>query len=370
MEFCNEVCLLKYQKVVGSHCSTCRSEVADTIIGKYCVRFGTELKQFCSTSCLEKSKKDIKICPYCQEDLSKSQCIDKFCSKQCMNKSRNITPEKKETECAVCHQKKTVEVEFRHGDKMTYFCGDPCFVAYKFVNNVVPGQCEICGIYIDKHILAENSIYYNGVHYLCSKKCHSIFIVSNRKIVLCFWCKVKKYNFDMVEQKGQDGQVIAMCSVNCLKIFQVSIKSVTSRKHNCDNCKKYLKAMYHLTLSDGSTKHFCCYLCLLTYQSNQPVPILPNLSNKKGARKDDLAIKMPVITHVQSLANTAENTNQVNGDSSEVEKKIRQLVFVKPQELPPQKNIATMCKPNAIAKSTSTQFSEEDKGIKHLFLST
>lgn len=157
----------------------------------------------------------------------------------------------------------------------------------------------------------------------------------------------------MVEQKGQDGQIISMCSVNCLKVFQMSTKSANNRKHNCDNCRKYLKAMYHLTMSDNSQRHFCSYLCLLTYQSKQPPPQINTSGYRRGARREDIAVKMPIITQVQSLANS--NSATTNGNVTEIEKKIRQLVFVKPQPLAAQKNIATMVKPNSRSKGTLTE---------------
>lgn len=55
----------------------------------------------------------------------------------------------------------------------------------------------------------------------CSKTCLNIFIITNRKIVPCNWCKVKKYNFDMIKKELKTGQVMMMCSLNCLTLYQV-----------------------------------------------------------------------------------------------------------------------------------------------------
>lgn len=40
-------------------------------LGKYCVRFGYDMKQFCSAHCLEDFKKGLKVCSYCQKDISR-----------------------------------------------------------------------------------------------------------------------------------------------------------------------------------------------------------------------------------------------------------------------------------------------------------
>jgi hypothetical protein len=36
--------------------------VAAASMGKYCVRFGSDIKQFCSNPCLEDYKKGLKVC--------------------------------------------------------------------------------------------------------------------------------------------------------------------------------------------------------------------------------------------------------------------------------------------------------------------
>jgi len=38
-------------------------------MGKYCVRFGSDIYQFCSNSCLERYKNNIQVCCYCQKNL-------------------------------------------------------------------------------------------------------------------------------------------------------------------------------------------------------------------------------------------------------------------------------------------------------------
>ena len=53
-----------------SHCSSCKKDVQTTSLGKYCVRFGSDIKQFCSIVCLDDYMNGLKVCSYCQKDIS------------------------------------------------------------------------------------------------------------------------------------------------------------------------------------------------------------------------------------------------------------------------------------------------------------
>lgn len=148
--------LAKYQKRIGSNCANCQSEVRSNCLGKYCVRFGYDIRQFCSSLCLEEYKKGLKVCSYCQKDMSgggdgflapvgdKGQFKD-FCTQQCMEKydimsnNREQPVIKPGSLCSVCLNEKPITIEFEHDKKMNLFCGEPCFVAFKFVNNITPG---------------------------------------------------------------------------------------------------------------------------------------------------------------------------------------------------------------------------------------
>lgn len=156
MDFCNEVCLGRYQNKIGARCANCKNLVTHTSLGKYCVRFGYDIRQFCNSGCLEEFKKGLKICCYCQRDISvghqgflapvgdKGQFKD-FCTQQCMEKfdqmSKSPLPQPVWAKCAVCSLEKgtTIEVEVSE-DIVQRLCSDPCFAAFKFVNNIFPGK--------------------------------------------------------------------------------------------------------------------------------------------------------------------------------------------------------------------------------------
>ncbi|CAG9567896.1 unnamed protein product [Danaus chrysippus] len=420
MDFCNETCLGRYQNKFGSKCTNCKALVQHTSLGKYCVRFGYNIRQFCNSACLEDFKKGLKICCYCQKDISdgsqgflapvgdKGQFKD-FCSQLCMEKfdkmSKNPVPRPVWAKCAVCSLEKatTIEVEVAP-DESQRLCSDPCFAAFKFVNNIFPDQCRWCKIYFERKISKFFTIYEgSSPQCFCSKSCMNIYISNSRHIVPCNWCKVKKYNFDMIKRVQPNGQDIMMCSVNCLNLYQVSINAVSSRRTKCDLCKNSALAQYHLTMSDATVRNFCTYQCVMTFQgqySKQPAPVMsgesidqqkavptgaPRRTYNANTHKNNRTMKgqnrtgsgMPVISNVQSLAappplvptNARSKTKRVTPEENAAEPaipqpprpptppppppKIYNHVIVK--TLPPQEvaNKATMSKPMMVSKGVS-----------------
>ena len=119
MEFCNEECLGKFQTKYGSYCRNCNGSVQAVSLGKYCVRFGYDVRQFCCSICLEEFKKGLKVCTYCQKDISagtegflapvgdKGQFKD-FCTQDCMEKYSRMSstepPLVEKKACSVCQE--------------------------------------------------------------------------------------------------------------------------------------------------------------------------------------------------------------------------------------------------------------------------
>ncbi|XP_049693783.2 zinc finger MYM-type protein 3 isoform X2 [Helicoverpa armigera] len=344
MDFCDGMCLGRYQNKIGARCANCKNAVQHTSLGKYCVRFGFDIRQFCNWACLEEFKKGLKICCYCQRDISvghqgflapvgdKGQFKD-FCSQACMEKfdqmSKNPIPQPVWAKCAVCSLEKATAIEVEVSeDASQRLCSDPCFAAFKFVNNIFPDQCRWCKKYFERKQSKCFTIYEGAnAHCFCSKSCMNVYISNSRHIVPCNWCKVKKYNFDMIRKVQPNGQAIMMCSLNCLNLYQVSVNAVSSRRTKCDMCKRSSLAQYHLTMSDATVRNFCSYQCVMTFQgqySKHAPPLLPgeSIDQQKavptgaprrtypGAAKNNAAAKgqqqraggMPVISSVQSLA--------------------------------------------------------------------
>eukprot|EP00106_Octopus_bimaculoides_P020552 XP_014787994.1 PREDICTED: zinc finger MYM-type protein 4-like [Octopus bimaculoides] len=98
LDFCGEECLGKFQSSLGGTCSFCGSQVPPSAKAKYCLKLGTEIKQFCGTQCHAQFKKRLKVCCYCQKDLTNvsdsfmapvgwEQGVFKdFCSPSCLQK--------------------------------------------------------------------------------------------------------------------------------------------------------------------------------------------------------------------------------------------------------------------------------------------
>ncbi|KAJ2954686.1 hypothetical protein O0L34_g2983 [Tuta absoluta] len=378
MDFCNEVCLGRYQNKIGARCANCKNNVQHTSLGKYCVRFGYDIRQFCNSGCLEEFKKGLKICCYCQRDISaghegflapvgdKGQFKD-FCSQACMEKfdqmSKNPIPQPVWAKCAVCSLEKatTIEVEVTE-NSLQRLCSDPCFAAFKFVNNVFPDQCRWCKKYFERR-QNKNFTIYDGSNpqCFCSKSCMNVFISNSRHIVPCNWCKVKKYNFDMIRRTQANAQVIMMCSLNCLNLYQVSVNAVSSRRTKCDMCKRSSLAQYHLTMSDATVRNFCTYQCVMSFQGQYSKPPLmpgeanidqqkavptgaprrtyPNISKTNALQQKaqpgqrTTSSGLPVISNVQSLAAPPPLMPAVTRGKSK--RQIAQQIQAPPEPEPP-----------------------------------
>ncbi|XP_029160889.1 zinc finger MYM-type protein 2 isoform X2 [Nylanderia fulva] len=406
MEFCNEECLGKFQRKYGSYCKNCNGTVQAVSLGKYCVRFGCDVRQFCCSTCLEEFKKGLKVCSYCQKDISfstdgflapvgeKGQFKD-FCTQDCMekysklNSSEPPTTEKKP--CSVCQEEKLVHCEVQiYNSTPVAICSEPCFAAFNFVKQVNPEQCSTCKKFFELPNKQHFIVFYdNEPHTFCNKTCLNIFIITNRKIVPCNWCKVKKYNFDMIKKELKTGQILMMCSLNCLTLYQVSINAVSAKRINCDFCKEYSLAHYHLTMSDATIRNFCSYNCVMNFQaqytkspitipsSDDPTPVptgvpkrttLSQKSASQTAQKpSDIQNKktMPVISSVTSLAsigngqaspNSQQNimpTSAISNQSAQIV--YNQQVITRPPTPVKVQNKTTQCKPLVHTKGVSVR---------------
>lgn len=345
LDFCNETCLGQYQNIIGAACTTCSNSVTLASLGKYCVRFGYEIKQFCRSACLDVYKKGLKVCSYCQKDMSgkedgemflvgdKGQYKD-FCTQFCMKKYDEISNNKKKSKieiCGVCSKLSPVAVEVTLDGSEYNFCTNPCFSAFKFVNNIISEQCQVCKIHFERKSNDSHTIYQDDDHKLfCTKICMNIYIMNNRKIVPCNWCRVKKYNFDMIKKSTQANQQLMLCSLNCLTLSEVSLNAISMKRSKCDHCDAVATPQYHLTMSDASIRNFCTYQCVMAFQSqfskapltfsaenqNSVVPTgLPKRVRKEPIVKINQKVQpkpqqqqqqsqVPIISNVTSLATT------------------------------------------------------------------
>lgn len=349
MQFCDEKCLAGYQGKMNK-CSTCKKLVNVGSLGKYCVRFGSDVKQFCSNVCLEDHKKGLKVCCYCQKNITKGDGFmapiggkgqfKDFCAQKCLQKYQELhgtkKVEKEIAKCAVCSKEKTVDVKLillpSHGknesekveeeehefkknecaqdanmafdlplespeksksevkeetpnkkeedkskvkeEKLTpkkevaeydeynglmvvKLCSQACLSAYKFTHSAREGcitePCDQCKTpfqrleeerenaeeWLKDYSKNVHVIFYKGMSKrFCSSACQNVYVMQNREIVPCMNCKVRKYNFDMIEKYRKPANLPLnapipststasyFCSTNCLKVATASQPSV------------------------------------------------------------------------------------------------------------------------------------------------
>lgn len=303
-DYCDEGCLSASQRSINADCAKCHHLVPENLLGKYCVRFGSTVTQFCKTTCLISYKKARKLCQYCQEDLKANDAAT-FCSKRCKEAANPNECEPKESgPCSVCRQVKEVELNVRGDEKMDSLCSERCLVAYKFVNKVELVKCVVCPTTFSPKP-GDASVYELGtVHSLCSRECQKIFLIINRKIVNCSMCLVKKYDFDMI--RFIDGETsTCVCSLTCLGVY---------------------------------------FECMYSQQSKLFEPNIPHL---------ELISKSQNYTYegrdLASLIDAAYNVGKVA---------VQMIVVTKPRYVPKQKNKAVMCRPRMLTKSIQHKVKE------------
>ncbi|KFB43748.1 AGAP001140-PA-like protein [Anopheles sinensis] len=310
MDFCGIKCLRVHQNRIGEFCIYCQQPVSVQSMGKYCVRFGFSVCQFCSATCLDNYKKKLISCSYCQKDVSSKGkryvarvgehgVFKDFCSQLCHKQYQsalNPTLKHKRHVCAVCNNEKVSKIIVHLEGRAHYFCSTPCFSAFKFVNNVNPDECGMCQDYFERKsseaytIFSQTGLTEEGVPF-CTQMCLNLYIISHRQIVACHWCKVKKYNFDMIQRAA--GKVL-LCSLHCLSLAEASVAAKTMQEIRCDHCMLVRTPQYHLTMSDASLRNFCTYQCVMSFQSqfNKP-PLTVHSADQEEADNAPVPTGLP-----------------------------------------------------------------------------
>ncbi|XP_036370533.1 zinc finger MYM-type protein 4 isoform X3 [Octopus sinensis] len=295
LDFCGEECLGKFQSSLGGTCSFCGSQVPPSAKAKYCLKLGTEIKQFCGTQCHAQFKKRLKVCCYCQKDLTNvsdsfmapvgwEQGVFKdFCSPSCLQKYEEknnkdveiigVEQSKKRLPCAVCGKVWLVKHEVKFEGKVHKMCSDPCLSAFQYANKLTMNTCDNCGVYCYNEGMQPQYIQFEGQQKrFCSFMCVNTFRALNKKVVSCAWCGSKKGNFDMIERVDANNKYQLFCSLNCLSLYRVNLQATSNQAVTCDHCRKFVPAQYHLTMSDASVRNFCSYNCVMAFQSQFSSP--------------------------------------------------------------------------------------------------
>lgn len=113
----------------------------------------------------------------------------------------------------------------------------------------------------------------------------NIYIIAKREIAPCQWCKVRKYNFDMIQKVSSTHGLMMLCSINCLSMCEVSMNAIAQKEQKCDQCNSVTTPQYHLTMSDASMRNFCTYQCVMSFQSQfsrTPLTLDGDLSDQRS----------------------------------------------------------------------------------------
>lgn len=329
-DFCNEKCINQYLNTIGQTCVKCQESVSLASLGKLCVRFGYDLRQFCCSKCLDEFKKTIKHCALCQCDLSKqddvilAQVGEKkvyrdFCNEKCLKdyeKIINLNKKQSIYLCSVCNHKKIVKIEMAIDGEIHRFCSNPCFSAFKFVNNVVPDQCDMCMQHFERKSSDAHTIYIGKeAKIFCAKTCKNIYIRKHREIWQCNWCKVSKYSFDMIQLNFGN---VKVCSLNCLTLFYASQNTLSQKRSKCAHCRILKQPQYHLTMSDSTTRQFCTYQCAIGFQgqfkniNDDVIPVGTAKRIKPAIATMAEKNNVPIISRVQSLSHSKRSREPYN----------------------------------------------------------
>lgn len=295
MDFCGEDCLGKFQGSLNAACTNCANMVTATAKGKFCLRYGNIVKQFCCNNCYTEFKRRQKLCECCQKDISKSVdafvapvgkegTFKDFCSQSCLQKyedktncdveivgveraQKSKTLPKGEFPCSVCKKHSTVKHEILLEGKTHQLCSDPCLSAFQYANKLTLSSCDNCGTYCYSDGAPQFIQFEGQQKRFCSFVCVNKFKSEKKKIVACAWCNSKKGNFDMIERVDANNKYQLFCSLNCLSLYRVNLQATSNQAVMCDHCRKFVPAQYHLTMSDASVRNFCSYQCVMAFQS-------------------------------------------------------------------------------------------------------
>lgn len=310
MDFCSSKCIENVLKSVGGFCVNCKSSVNDSALGKYSVRFGDVVRQFCCVKCLEQYKRRLKSCTFCQKELVQSLKVTvhfkesngplkprEFCNSACVMNYKQLREKKLQQEmcepgefqeaefCSICSVYVETNTDSAAVDTYkiehiseNYFCCSPtCVAALRYQLGIKTLICDGC-FKFNWPLAGGTVLRYSGkIKIFCTKRCQSLFVLRTRRIFSCVCCRVKKYAFDLVEQYNHENGLSALfCSLNCMNILvdtdNVNEKLGKSINHaKCFSCKKIARAsnskIFHSEDPTRGVLSFCTYQCIIQYKN-------------------------------------------------------------------------------------------------------
>ena len=350
-DFCSTQCIMMLLKSYGT-CTQCKGYVSTPIRGKYAVRFGNAVRQFCNGNCLDGFKKRSKTCTFCQVEVldvrkvvssfgdGRNKRMRDFCGSDCLvnyrevldaqaiRKQRNeLNPDDNDF-CHICAcliDNSSVEgIKVKRSDEEHILCSVACVAAFRFKYKVLVCYCDNC---------ARPNISTNKLHMLtaagkikifCTQRCITLFVLKTRSIVACSVCKVKKYSFDLIEEFIRDrDEIKTYCSVQCLQTIAPPVQpsksgiiQPASRMVVCDQCRAMRIPKFHLKSNNQLIKSFCSQECVNSFKTTGAIktinsgtpaaPLAPSMLTINGN-----LVQIPFQLNTSNLANILPRGTQL-----------------------------------------------------------
>ncbi|GFO28412.1 Zinc finger mym-type protein 3 [Plakobranchus ocellatus] len=341
LDFCGEACLGKFQANLSSYCSFCKAYIPLDNRSTFCLKIGNDMRPFCQQRCYTEFKKNLRLCAWCQKDLSScpkafsamvgslDKKIRQFCSQTCRQRLeaqivnvevvRSVTKGTSELNtlssqssalhktsgvetaiCSVCQKRLPVLHTIRFQGQVHRLCSDLCLSAFQYTNKIGMSKCDNCGTVCTAEEAQAHFVQYEGqVKRFCGDVCVNQFRRDKSKAVSCGWCGTKKMNFDMIERLDKENKAQMFCSLNCLSLYRVNLQAKSNQAVPCDQCRTVTPAQYHLTMSDASVRNFCSYQCVMTFQAQFTAKNIP-------AAQPLLPVQTKVLPHQAPVATPKE----------------------------------------------------------------
>lgn len=254
-------------------CANCGKDLQNDVNALTAPIEGDGNKDFCCHACLVKYEHSRKQATKIEDDDDDDVRIVEATPAPKIKTTSTRNSGLAKTSCSVCSKHAVVKREVYFKSGMYKLCGDACFSAFRIMHRLSVDHCDQCnGMYsLDDGLV--QTIQFEGLSKtFCSARCLSNFKSKKQRVVPCAWCKIKKSNFDMVERLDANNKFQMFCSLNCLSLYRVNLQANSNQNVACDQCHKYVPALYHLTMSDASVRNFCGYNCVMAFQAQFSQP--------------------------------------------------------------------------------------------------
>ncbi|XP_060721663.1 zinc finger MYM-type protein 4 isoform X1 [Tachysurus vachellii] len=284
-----------------------------------------------------------KSCYYCHKSIpnpkdvvtaavDSTKSLKDFCSQKCLsafNYKRDSANSALGTKCSMCHNSCTIRHEVNFMGSVYRLCSNACFHQFRSSNKLSMNCCTSCGGYCYSGDDKSPTLLLDGTtKKFCSQNCFSTFKKKYTKVVPCTMCRVYRAVKEMVENINSEGNTELFCCTACVTAHKVQAVSSSGSALECNHCKKFLVPQYHLAMSDGTMRNFCCFTCVISFQ---------DAFNKTNTQSNQLNVVPSVNTAQMKSSPTAQSVStESSGTQSPSASKFscaqcQRLFFSKPE---------------------------------------